>query len=148
MPVGVYVTFENRSAPLGIPLPGGIVRLYENDSRGISQFLGSDSIAHTPKNEPVRLHLGDSFDVIARKRQTDFRFAGRCAAESSYDVVVSNAKDSTQNVLVVEEMPGQWSIPRETEAHLKTSASTAAWALRVPADSSAELEYTAHVKWC
>jgi hypothetical protein len=49
LPVGAYVTFENRGGDLGIPLPGGIVRLYKNDSHGLSQFLGSDQIDHTPR---------------------------------------------------------------------------------------------------
>ena len=72
------MTFENRGGELGIPLPGGIVRLYKNDSHGLSQFLGSDQIDHTPKNETVRLHVGDSFDVTARKMQTDFRLLNPC----------------------------------------------------------------------
>jgi hypothetical protein len=148
LPVGVYVTFKNHGGQLGIPLPAGIVRLYENDSRGLTQFLGSDSIKHTPKNEDVRLHLGDSFDVTARKRQTDFRFTGNCSSESSYDIVVSNAKDIPQNVLIVESIPGQWSITSETAPHTKTSSSTADWALNVPPDSKSELQYTARTKWC
>lgn len=148
LPVGVYVSFKNRGGQLGIPLPAGVVRLYENDSRGLTQFLGSDSIDHTPKNETVRLHLGDSFDVTARKRQTDFRFTGGCSTESSYDIVVSNAKDSAQNVLVVESIPGDWQITRETLPHTKTSSWTATWELTVPADSHSELQYTAQTKWC
>lgn len=140
LPVGVYVTFQNRG--------GGVVRLYENDSRGLSQFLGSDSIEHTPKNQDVRLHLGDSFDVTARKRQTDFRFTGGCSTESSYDIVVSNAKDVAQKVLIVEVIPGEWYIPQETAPHKKTSSSTANWELLVPAGSKSELQYTAHTKWC
>lgn len=148
LPVGVYVTFLNRGGDLGIPLPAGVVRLYQNDSHGLSQFLGSDSIQHTPKNEEVRLHLGDSFDVTARKRQTDFRFTGGCETESSYDIVVSNAKDVAQKVLIVESIPGEWYIAQETSPHYKSSSSTANWNLLVPADSKSELQYTAHTKWC
>jgi hypothetical protein len=63
--VGVYVTFANKGGDLGIPLPGGIVRLYKNDTNGTSQYLGADRIDHTAKNEDVRLHVGDAFDVTA-----------------------------------------------------------------------------------
>ncbi|MBV8149041.1 MAG: DUF4139 domain-containing protein [Candidatus Eremiobacteraeota bacterium] len=146
--VGVYVSFENKGGDLGIPLPGGIVRLYENDSRGLSQFLGSDTIEHTPRNETVRLHLGDSFDVTARKRQTDFHFIDNCSTSSSYEVVLSNAKTIAQDVLVVEQIPGQWTIAVENIPHVKSSATTAGWQVRVPADGRATLKYTANVTWC
>ncbi len=148
LPAGAYVTFENRGGDLGIPLPGGVVRLYKNDSRNLSLFLGSDRIDHTPKNETVRLHVGDSFDVTARKKQTDFRFLGNCSADSSYHIVVSNAKAVTQEVEVVEPIPGEWQIEMENVPHVKSSSSTATWKLRVPADGRSTLDYTARVNWC
>jgi hypothetical protein len=148
LPVGAYVAFENRGGELGIPLPGGIVRLYKNDSHGLSQFLGSDQIDHTPKNETVRLHVGDSFDVTARKKQTDFHQWPNCSDDSSYQIVLSNAKTTAQNVLVVEPIPGDWQITDENVTHTKSSASTASWNLRVPAGGRSTLTYTAHVRWC
>jgi hypothetical protein len=148
LPVGAYVTFENSGGELGIPLPGGIVRLYKNDSHGLSQFLGSDQIDHTPKNETVRLHVGDSFDVTARKKQTYFDQWPPCSNDSSYQVVLSNAKTTAQNVLVVEPIPGDWQITHENVPHIKSSASTASWNLRVPAGGRSTLTYTAHVSWC
>jgi len=147
-PASVYVTFENRGGDLGIPLPGGVVRIYENDSRNLSQFLGSDQIEHTARNEKVRLHLGDSFDVTARKRQTDFHRAGSCSVDSSYEIVVSNAKSTAQDVLVVESIPGDWQILDESLQHAKSSASTANWSVHVLPDKRSTLTYTARVKWC
>ena len=148
LPVGAYVSFENRGGELGIPLPGGIFRLYKNDSHGLSQFLGSDQIDHTPKNETVRLHLGDSFDVTAKKKQTDFRFEGSCTTVSSYEVRLGNAKPAAQDVLIVEPIPAQWTILSENLPHAKSSSSTATWTVRVPADSHATLKYTSRVTWC
>jgi hypothetical protein len=146
--VGVYVTFTNKGGDLGIPLPGGNVRLYKNDSRGTSQFLGADTIDHTPRNEDVRLHLGDSFDVTANKKQTDFHGSGSCSFESSYALVVKNAKTEPADVLVVEPLPGDWSIVAENLPHHKSSSSTATWELHVPADSNVKLTYTARVRIC
>jgi hypothetical protein len=148
LPIGVYVSFENKGGDLGIPLPSGIVRLYKNDSRGLSQFLGSDTIDHTPKNETVRLHLGDSFDVTAHKRQTDFRFINACSTASSYEIELLNAKSLAQDVFVIEDIPGQWTISDENVPHAKSSATTASWQLRVPADGRSTLKYTANVTWC
>jgi hypothetical protein len=147
LPVSAYVTFQNQNGDLGIPLPAGVVRLYKKDSRGLSQFLGSDRIEHTPKGETVRLNLGNSFDVTARKRQTSFD-EHRCSANSSYEIVVSNAKTMPQDVLVVESIPGSWKIRAESSPHVKSSASTADWTLHVPAEGRSTLTYSARTSWC
>lgn len=148
IPVSAYVTFENRGGELGVPLPGGIVRMYKNDSRGLSQFMGSDQIQHTPQNETVRLHMGNSFDVTARKRQTDFKLTGSCTTESSYEIAIRNAKTTAQNVLVVEPIPGDWRIIAENMPHSKSSASTASWTVRVPPAGRSTLTYSARTTWC
>jgi hypothetical protein len=144
----VYVTFTNRGGDLGVPLPGGVVRLYKNDAGGTSQFLGSDQIDHTPRNEDVRLHLGDSFDVTANKKQLTFRAIGGCAFASSYRVVLANAKAEPATVLVVEPIPGDWQITSENVRHQKASSATASWSMRVPAGGKATLEYGVRVKLC
>ena len=146
--VGVFITFTNEGGDLGIPLPGGTFRLYKNDAHGTSQFLGSDAIDHTPRGQDVRLHVGDSFDVTANKKQTDFKGIGGCTYESAYSLKLSNAKDEAQDVLVVEPIPGTWSILAENFKHRKTSSSTASWSLRVPARSSTTLGYSARVSLC
>jgi hypothetical protein len=148
LPVGAYVTFTNKGGDLGIPLPGGLVRLYANDRHGTSQFLGSDRIDHTPKNEDVRLHVGDSFDVTANKKQTDFKAIGNCTYESSYDIRLANAKDISQVVDVVETIPGDWKILTENFPHEKTSSATSTWHVRVAADSNTTLTYRARVRLC
>jgi hypothetical protein len=148
LPVGVYLTFTNRGGDLGLPLPAGTVRLYENDSRGTSQFLGADRIDHTPRNQDVRLHLGDSFDVTAAKKQTDFRHDDTCTVEGAYSVAVSNAKDAAQAVDVIEPIPGEWTVLAESAPHRKTSSSTATWTLNVPANGTTTLTYRVSVKTC
>ncbi len=146
--VGAYLTFANKGGDLGNPLPGGIVRLYENDAGGTSQFLGADRIDHTPRGEDVRLHLGESFDVTAKKTQTDFRGLGNCTYDSSYEIRLANAKTTAADVLVVEPLPGTWSITAENLRHTKSSSATATWNVRVPANGNTTLRYTAHVLLC
>jgi len=146
--VGVYVTFANQGGDLGVPLPGGIVRLYKNDSGGTSQFLGSDRIDHTPRNQDVRLHLGDSFDVTANKKQLTFKALGGCQFASDYRIVLSNAKTEPASVLVVEPIPGDWQITAENMKHVRSSSATATWTVPVPAGGNATLDYSVRVKLC
>jgi hypothetical protein len=151
--VGVFVQFENREAAnLGMPMPKGVVRVYKKDSAGNAQFVGEDSIDHTPKNERVRLKLGDAFDVTADKKQTDFKRReptnqASYVFESAYEIVLRNAKKEAVTVVVREPVPGDWSMLEQTHRHAKAAAGTAEWKIEVPAEGSATLRYRVLVRY-
>ncbi len=147
--VGTYLSFLNEGGDLGIPLPKGAVRVYKRDNAGTAQFVGSDSIDHTPKGETVRLHLGDSFDVTARKKQTDYKSTTGTYTdyESAYEIVLRNAKPVPQTVLVVEPIPGDWTILQSSNPYVKTSSSTASWTLAVPPNGAKTLTYRVRVRY-
>jgi hypothetical protein len=150
---GVYVELANReSAHLGLPLPRGVVRVYKRDSAGNAQFVGEDRIDHTAKNDTVRLHLGDAFDVTADKKQTDFRRRepGNKAgfvAESAYEIVLRNGKSEAVTVTVREPVPGDWTMLDESQRHTKVAAGTAEWRVAVPAVGSTTLKYRVLVRY-
>jgi hypothetical protein len=143
--VGTYVSFRNEGGDLGIPLPAGIIRVYKRDNAGTAQFIGSDQIDHTPKGESVRLHLGDSFDVTATKKQTDFHVVGPLTFESAYQIVLRNAKKTAQTVLVVEPIPADWTMLETSAPFVKSSSSSASWSLSVPPGGSTTLTYRVRV---
>lgn len=150
--LGVYVHFENeKDQGLGVPLPKGIVRVYKKDSKGNAQFVGEDSIDHTPNKEKVRLKLGDAFDVTANKKQTDFqireKIMKRRVFESSFEIELKNAKKETVTVVVREPIPGDWEMLSESEPHAKVAAGTAEWRIRVPAEGTKKLTYKTRVKY-
>ena len=153
MKVGVFVQFENKEASrLGLPMPKGVVRVYKKDSAGNAQFVGEDRIDHTPKNERVRLKLGEAFDVTADKKQTDFKRRDTYSPwsyvhESAYEIVLKNAKKEPVVVVVREPVPGDWSMLEETQRHRKVAAGTAEWNVRVPAEGSATLRYRVLVRY-
>ncbi len=144
--VAVFVEFQNKGDGLGIPLPKGIVRVYKKDTQGNAQFVGEDQIDHIPRNETVRLKLGDAFDVTADRRQTDFK---RLAEESrhvvifetAYRLVLKNAKKEAVTVVVREPVPGDWTMISESQPHTKAASGIAEWKIRVPADGESTLIY-------
>jgi hypothetical protein len=150
---GVYVEFANKdSSRLGMPLPKGVVRVYKRDSAGNAQFVGEDRIDHTAKNETVRLHLGDAFDVTADKKQTDFKRRepnnkASYVMESAYEVVVRNAKAEAVTVTVREPIPGDWQMLEESQPHKKVAAGTAEWRVKIPAEGSTTLKYRVLVRY-
>jgi hypothetical protein len=149
--VAVLVDFHNKGDGLGIPLPKGVIRVYKKDSQGNAQFVGEDHLDHTPKNETVRLKLGNAFDVTADKKQTSFQRlpnSGRYTinTESAYEIVLSNAKSEAVTVTVREPMPGDWTMVSESQPHTKRAAGVAEWQVRVPAEGKASLTYRVKVK--
>jgi len=151
--VGVFVQFENReSARLGLPMPKGVVRVYKKDAAGNAQFVGEDRIDHTPKNETVRLKLGEAFDVTADKKQTDFKRRERTnrasyVFESAYEIVLKNAKPEPVTVTVREPVYGDWTMLEETHKHRKVASGTAEWQIRIPAEGRATLKYRVLVRY-
>jgi hypothetical protein len=151
MKVGVFVEFRNKGEGLGIPLPKGVIRVYKKDGQGNAQFVGEDRIDHTPKNETVRLKLGDAFDVTADKKQTAFqKLAGTSRTnyvfESAYEIVLKNAKTEAVTVTVREPMPGDWTMLSESQPHTKAASGTAEWKVKVPAEGQATLTWRVRVK--
>jgi hypothetical protein len=151
--VGVFVEFENKeSAHLGMPLPKGIIRVYKKDGAGNAQFIGEDRVDHTPKNEKVRLKLGDAFDVTADKKQTDFKKLGGSGKynyvfESAYEVLLKNGKKEAVVVTVQEPMPGDWQVLSENHPSTKSASNTAVWKISVPAEGSTKLVYRSLVRY-
>jgi hypothetical protein len=153
MKVGVFVQFENRdSSRLGLPMPKGVVRVYKKDGSGNAQFVGEDAIDHTPKNEKVRLKLGEAFDVTADKKQTDFRRREQASNasyvfESAYEIVLRNAKKEPVTVVVREPVPADWRMLEESARHAKVAAGTAEWRVQVPSEGSTVLRYRVLVRF-
>jgi hypothetical protein len=151
MKVGVFVEFDNKeNAQLGMPLPKGVIRVYKKDSNDNAQFVGEDRIEHTPKNETVRLKLGEAFDVTADKKQTDFRklpkpMKGSNAFESAYEIVLKNAKKEPVSVSVQEPIPGEWRIINSSHPATKAASNTAVWKIEVPAEGETILNYRVQV---
>lgn len=151
--VAVQINIENKEKHgLGKPLPKGIVRVYKRDQDGRAQFVGEDSIDHTPKNETIKLHLGNAFDVTAERKQTAWRKADAVgkysyAAESAYLITIKNAKPEPVTVTVREPIPGDWEMLKESQPHEKPDAHTALWQIKIPAEGTSTLTYRALVRY-
>ncbi len=146
--VQVLIDFENReSAGLGLPLPKGIVRVYQRDTAGRPQFVGEDRIDHTPKDERVELLLGNAFDITAERRQTEFDKIADRIVESSYEIVLRNHKVADVVVEVLEPLSGDWTMLASSHDHEKPSAFEARFLVPVPADGEVKLTYRVRVQY-
>jgi hypothetical protein len=152
VPVEVsYVIKRPRTTAFGgRPLPGGIARLYEPDSAGRLQLVGETTMDHTPAGEDLRLSSGNAFDVTARRVQTAYatrRDSLRTWATAEYSVTLTNAKDSSVTVDVLEQRPGEWRVLSSSVPGEKLSSTTTRFRVIVPARGEKVLTYRVQVKW-
>jgi hypothetical protein len=149
--VMVMLEFKNgEEEGLGVPLPKGTLRVFKKDVDGSTLLIGEDSIDHTPKDEQIRLYIGDAFDIVGERVQTDFKIdTDKRFIEESYEITLRNHKTEDVEVRVVEHMYrwSQWQILEESQDHTKTDAQTIEFRVPGKADGEAKVTYTVRYEW-
>jgi len=149
--VGVFVTFRNdEKSGLGLPLPKGKVRVYQRDQDGKEQFVGEDQIDHTPKDEELRLYLGNAFDIVGERAQKDFRsMAGGRIVEETFEIKVRNHKAEPVEVLVYEHpwRWSQWEMLNASTEWTKVDQTTIKFPVRLKKDEQKSIRYTIRYSW-
>ena len=147
-PVLVYYKFKNeQKAGLGAPMPAGNVRVYQKDSKGGVLFIGEDRVDHTPKDEMVTVHIGNAFDIVAERKQTDYKRIDTHTWEIEYEITLRNHKDSPVVVEVNEPIGGDWEMLSSTYKATKTAAFAAQFQVPVEKDGTSVLTYRIRAKW-
>ena len=144
----MFYQFKNeKAAGLGMPMPAGTVRVYQADSKGGVQFVGEDRIGHTPKDETLKLKIGNAFDVVAERKQVDFQKVATNIYDVEYEVVLRNHKTTPITVEVNEPIGGTWRILRSTHQATKTDAWAAQFNVPVAADGEVKVNYRVRVTY-
>jgi hypothetical protein len=145
--VGVYLEVRNsKDQQLGMPLPRGRVRVYKADGAGSQQLVGEDWIDHTPRDERVRIKMGEAFDVVGERTQRDWRKLGPQLWEIEWEIALRNHKKAAQTITVIEPVPGDWQVLHATHPAEKVQAHTLKFDVPVPADSTTKLVYRVRVR--
>jgi hypothetical protein len=149
--VGVFLTFKNdQKSGLGVPLPKGKVRVYKRDDEGKEQFIGEDLIDHTPKDEELRLYLGDAFDIVGERAQKDFRtvVSGHIYDET-FEIKIRNHKSEEVEVFVYEHpwRWNQWEITKSSTDWVKVDQTTIKFPVKVQKDGEKVITYTIRYTW-
>jgi hypothetical protein len=150
--VDVWLTFRNdKDSGMGMPLPAGRIRVSQQDKAdGSLEFIGEDTIKHTPKDEDIRIKLGQAFDVVGERRQTDFteNTKGR-VMEEAFEIKVRNHKAQPVEVIVRENLYrwSQWQLIEQSQASVKKDARTIEFPVKVAADGEATVTYRVRYTW-
>jgi hypothetical protein len=141
--VRVVMKFVNSAkSGLGIPLPAGKVRVYKPDVDGSLEFLGEDQIDHTPRDEEVKLYIGDAFDVVVTREQKEFNRVSDHVFVESYEITIANHKDQDITVTVDEHVYGEWKVTSSSHEQKKLNADTVEFQVPVGANGKSVLTYT------
>ncbi|HSQ65681.1 MAG TPA: hypothetical protein VLM85_20815, partial [Polyangiaceae bacterium] len=147
--VGVYLDIENKEQNhMGMPLPKGTVRVYKADKSGAKQFIGEDAIDHTPRDEKLRIKMGEAFDVVGDRKQMEWKSLGSCVSESAWEISLRNHKDTPVEVEDYEPVGGDWEIVSESMRHEKKDAHTFTFKPKIPARGEVKLTYRVRIRWC
>ena len=147
--VGVYVQFKNeQKSGLGIALPKGKVRVYKKDDDGKEQFIGEDEIDHTPKDEEIKLNLGNAFDIVGERKLLDHSSFGNNSGKQTFEITLRNHKKEDIEVQVYEHPSGrEWEILKFSDAWEKVDQSTIKFIVKVKKDEEKKITYVYHYEW-
>jgi len=146
--VGVYLDIKNsQENRLGLPLPKGKIRVYKADASGSQQFVGEDWIDHTPRDERVKIKMGDAFDVVGERTQKEWRKIASNLYEVEWEISLRNHKKEDQTVTVIEPVPGDWQVLTSTHAWEKPEAHTLKFQVPVVKDGASKLTYRVRLRF-
>lgn len=149
--ISVHFEIQNKKADgLGIPLPKGRVRVYKKDDDGSLQLAGEDAIDHTPKDEKVRVKMGESFDLVGERKRVNYASdLNKRRFEETFEIRLRNHKDAPVTVTVVEHLYRwtNWKVADASQKWEKKDAQTVEFAVPVSKDGEAVVTYTVKYSW-
>ena len=141
---------NDETNKLGIALPAGKLRFYRRDSDGQLQFVGENTIDHTPRKETVRVTTGNSFDLVGERKQTDFRVDTRDHwIDETFEIKLRNRKKEPVEIRVVEHLYrwSNWNVTKKSADFVKKDSQTIEFRVPVKPDEEKVLTYTVHYSW-
>jgi hypothetical protein len=150
--VDVYLRFKNdKESSMGMPLPSGRVRVSKLDPADQTlEFIGEDTIDHTPRNEEVLIRMGSAFDVVGERKQTDFKIdTNRRWMTETIEIQLRNHKEEPVKVIIKENLFRwtNWEIRDATHEHEKQDARTIHFPVTLEPDGEVTVRYTVHYTW-
>ncbi len=149
----VWNIFEFKNSAennLGLALPKGKVKLYRKDTGGSNEFIGEDTIDHTPKDETVRVYLGNVFDIVGERKQTAFKLSHkRDEVEESFEITLRNQKKEKVTVRVKEHLYRwlNWEVTENSEIFKKNDSRTIEFRTEIEAGKESKITYKVTYNW-
>ena len=149
--VWVMEEFKNsENNHLGIPLPKGKLRFYRRDSDGHLEFVGENTIDHTPKDETIRVYTGNAFDVTGERKRTNYHLdSNQRWIDETFEIRIRNHKKESVDVRAVEHLYrcANWKLTEQSSRFNKTESQTIEFPVNIAANGEQVITYTVHYSW-
>ncbi len=150
--VDVFLRLRNdEDNGLGVPLPAGRIRVNQLDpADGSLEFIGEDTLDHTPRNEEVLIEMGEAFDVVGERTQTDFEVDTRGHhLWETFELKLRNQKDTATKVIVLENLyrMANWEIEEASHRWTKDNSSRILFEVEIPPEEEVVITYRVHYTW-
>lgn len=148
----IYKIKNSEENGLGDPMPGGKIRVYEEDDSGSLCFVGEHYNGHVAKDETVKMTLGEAFDLKGEKTEKDYKVTRDPMDENieyhdrTFEVKLKNHKSEDVTIDVYENAYGNWSLLDPSETIAEKTSSMVRWEIKVPSNSKQTLTYTIRQK--
>lgn len=144
--VEVGLRLVNSTADgLGMPLPAGRVRLFKADDDGSMILLGEDNLDHTPRDEEIRLKVGNAFDIVGEEILVEKTKISQQVQDRTFKAEIRNRKSVDITVTIEKKLYGFWQITASDTQYTKKDANTVEFELPVAAGQTKEINYTVRV---
>ena len=138
---------NTKAAGLGVPLPGGRVRIYESDPSGDVQFTGETHINHTPEGEKMTLDVGVAFDLAAERHELYNKRISDREREVSVEIKLRNRKKTDVTIVVQESVGGDTEVTEKSQEFVRKDANTIEFTVPVAVGKEAVVHYVARVRY-
>jgi hypothetical protein len=148
--VNVLLSLENRADKnLGVSLPPGLARIFKRDKDKSLEFVGEDKVPATTVDERVLLYIGDAFDLVGERTQTDFKRISDRIIEESFKIEVKNHKAEPVTIMVIEKMyrGSDWKIVQNSQNYQKLDSRTIRFDVSLKPDETKTVEYRVRYQW-
>jgi len=156
--VGIPVIYEiknDRKSALGeFGLWYGKARIFQDDGRGSTIFLGEDNAGYTPPGEKFALYVGDSRDIVVTQRKIkDIKInvrrnnGGGIVLYDTDEIIrveIENFKDSTANLTLIQEIPGEWDMEEASHGYEKEDANILKFNIKLAPKSKETVTFHYH----
>jgi len=146
-----YLEFKNdKMSHMGMPLPAGKIRAYQRALGGGQEFIGESRIDHTAKDEKVNVLIGNAFDIVGERRQTNFKvLVPNHVYAESFEIKVRNHKDTDVTVKVPETLYrwSDWTIDSSSHPFTKKDSRHIEYSVKVPRNGETVITYTVRYSW-
>ena len=146
-PLSIEVSFENSvENNLELPLPSGVLYLYEKNDIDQLNFIGRSGLSQLYKGGTATLDGGKAFDIVGKRRILNFDRQTN-SEESTISLQILNTSNQSIKVKAIEKIIGDWVIKESSSMYIKEDASTIYFPLEIEAGATELITYTYKKEW-